>query len=488
MAVAVKEHHSKFEYERHKPEQSLLYQTIQRYWSSFVAHCEEQNRPVPAFVKREFEAFLRCGILDYGFARVYCQGCQYDRLVAFSCKRRGFCGSCLSRRMSETASRLTDSLIPNIPTRQWVLSLPTPLRYLVAYDNEALNFVVTTFISVLFSYLRRKAKKSGGVALGADSYYPGSVTFIQRFGSACNLNVHLHSQVSNGVYIKYGDGKLRFIKIGNPSQQDIKQITLKIAECMHCYLESRIGECNNEFLLKEPLLAQCYEASIRYLSAFGDKAGQPLIRLISTDLIQEQRHEENTIMGFNLHASKAIEGDDRESLENILRYMGRPPLASHRLNLAADRENLILTLKSPWRDGTEKILLSPFDLIQRLVSLVPYPRKNLVRYHGFLGPNAHVRTEILGISGRTAENPSLKISRPSFVELMSKVFGIDLLQCPRCHSRMQIISYIHDRRVVKKILESLKMSTAPPSICRPKEYQVFYEEGANSHVEEWVSP
>lgn len=170
-------------------------------------------------------------------------------------------------------------------------------------------------------------------------------------------------------------------------------------------------------MLKEPLLAQCYEASIRYLSAFGDKAGQPLIRLISTDLIQKEPPEENTILGFNLHASKAIEGEDRQSLETILRYMGRPPLSSDRVNLAPDGKNLILTLKSPWRDGTEKILLPPFALIERLVALVPYPRKNLIRYHGFLGPNARIRAEILAHSA-----PSLasvpKIGRPSFAELM----------------------------------------------------------------------
>ena len=469
----------KLEYERHTPEKSLLYKTIQKNWPSFVAQCEAENHPVPSFVKREFEAYLRCGILDYGFVRVYCQECQYDRLVPFSCKKRAFCGSCLSRRMSETAARLSDSVIPKIPTRQWVLSLPAPLRYLVAYDNEALNFVVTTFISALFSYLRRKTKKSGGEALDADSYYPGAVTFIQRFGSACNLNVHLHCQVSEGSYVKYGDGKLRFIRVNTPSQVDIRNITIKIAKRIHRYLESRIEEGNDEILLKESLLAHCYGASLRYLSTYGDNAGKPLIRLISTDLIQDNKFEENTIMGFNIHASKAIEWNDRQSLERVLRYMGRPPLSSHRLNLAPDGKNLILTLKSPWRDGTEMILLSPFDLLARLVALVPYPRKNNIRYHGFLGPNAHIREEILADVLPSA-NSSPKIGRPSFAELMSRVFGIDILECPRCFSRMQIISHIHDRQVIKKILESLKMSRAPPSVYRPEEYRVFYEE--------WTSP
>jgi hypothetical protein len=128
---------TKLEYERHDPEKSLLYQTIKQHWPSFTAHCEAQNQPVPAFVKREIDAFLRCGVLANGFARVYCHECKYDRLVPFSCKKRGFCSSCMSRRMSETAARLSDSMIPKISTRQWVLSLPAPLRHNVPAKRGA---------------------------------------------------------------------------------------------------------------------------------------------------------------------------------------------------------------------------------------------------------------------------------------------------------------------------------------------------------------
>ena len=66
-------------YERYAPEKSLLYQVVKQNWNSFAKKCETENHPVPRFVKREFEAYLRCGILDYGFARVYCQECRYDR-------------------------------------------------------------------------------------------------------------------------------------------------------------------------------------------------------------------------------------------------------------------------------------------------------------------------------------------------------------------------------------------------------------------------
>lgn len=125
-------------YERHRPEESLLYQVVSRNMQSFFKKCEESGHPVPKFIKKEFESFLRCGVLSYGFARVYCQTCKNDRLIGFPCKKRGFCASYLSRRMSEISGHLIDEVIPQIPTRQWVLSVPAPLRYLLAYDNEAL--------------------------------------------------------------------------------------------------------------------------------------------------------------------------------------------------------------------------------------------------------------------------------------------------------------------------------------------------------------
>jgi hypothetical protein len=106
--------------------------------------------------------------------------------------------------------------------------VPAPLRYLIAYDNDALNAVLSAFTGSLFSYLRRKAKKSGGEALDAQTYYPGAVTFIQRFGSALNLNVHMHSQVSDGVYVKLGDDQIHFILVAPPSLKETREITLKI--------------------------------------------------------------------------------------------------------------------------------------------------------------------------------------------------------------------------------------------------------------------
>jgi hypothetical protein len=72
---------------------------------------------------------LECGILAQGFARVRCGGCGHDFLIAFSCKGRSVCPSCNTRRMAETAAHLVDQVFPQVPVRQWVLSLPKRLRY-----------------------------------------------------------------------------------------------------------------------------------------------------------------------------------------------------------------------------------------------------------------------------------------------------------------------------------------------------------------------
>ena len=83
---------------------------------------------LPHFVEREFRDFLSCGVLSRGFARVRCDGCAFERLVPFSCKRRGFCPSCGGRRMAERAAHLVDAVLPHVPVRQWVLTLPYRLH------------------------------------------------------------------------------------------------------------------------------------------------------------------------------------------------------------------------------------------------------------------------------------------------------------------------------------------------------------------------
>ena len=113
------------------------------WWSSiglqFQTQLSETGRFLPRHVTREFEDYLACGRLENGFLRVRCHSCSHEHLVAFSCKRRGFCTSCGARRMVETAALLVDHVLPHRPVRQWVLSFPYPLRFLLASQPYAVD-------------------------------------------------------------------------------------------------------------------------------------------------------------------------------------------------------------------------------------------------------------------------------------------------------------------------------------------------------------
>jgi hypothetical protein len=71
-------------YERHRPEQTLLYQIIEQHYPDFLSAMDAQDRPLPGYVQDEFEAFLQCGRLEQGFLRVRCEDCKHEHLVAFS--------------------------------------------------------------------------------------------------------------------------------------------------------------------------------------------------------------------------------------------------------------------------------------------------------------------------------------------------------------------------------------------------------------------
>ena len=111
-----------FRYARHRPEQTLLYQLLERYYPELAGLMAEQGRPFPRYVRKEFDEYLKCGRLEYGFLRLRCDTCHAERLLAFSCKRRGFCPGCGARRMTESAALLVDEILPAQPMRQWVLS------------------------------------------------------------------------------------------------------------------------------------------------------------------------------------------------------------------------------------------------------------------------------------------------------------------------------------------------------------------------------
>lgn len=193
-------------YRRRQPERSVVYQVVQGHLETWLAgyrQSDEEDCPVTAYIEQDFRNYLECDILAQGFARARCAGCGYDFLIAFSCKGRGICPSCNTRRMVETAAHLVDEVIPQVPVRQWVLSFPKRLRYFLARDADLLNRVLQIFLNSV-----EKALQSCCLDAPDDARL-GAVTFVHRFGSALNGHVHFHCCVIDGVF-SAEDVTLRF--------------------------------------------------------------------------------------------------------------------------------------------------------------------------------------------------------------------------------------------------------------------------------------
>ena len=386
-------------YQRHRPEQTLLYRIVEEYYPACAGHLAEQGRELPTYMRREFEDYLKCGRLEHGFLRVRCESCHAEHLVAFSCKRRGFCPSCGARRMAESAALLVDKVLPEQPVRQWVLSFPFQLRLLFASRPEITGRVLGMVYRVVATHL---VKKAGYTKKSAQT---GAVTLIQRFGSALNLNIHLtcmealmprahgcagaaHMLFLDGVYIERCNGLSRFRWVKAPTSRELAQLAHTIAQRVGRFLE-RQGllerDAENSYVagdaVDEDPIAQLLGHSITYRIAVGPQAGRKVFTLQTLPACDPEDQFGDTVgkvAGFSLHAGVAARADERKKLERLCRYINRPAVSEKRLSLTPNG-NVRYQLKTPYKDGTTHVIFEPLDFIARLAALVPKPRVNLTR-------------------------------------------------------------------------------------------------------------
>ena len=188
--------------------------------------------------------------------------------------------------------------------------------------------------------------------------------------------------------------------------------------------------------------------------------------------------------GFSLHAAVRIEAHERKRLERLCRYITRPALSDERIRVNAAGQ-VELELKTPWRDGTTHLVVSPLEFMQRLAALVPRPRLHLIRYHGVLAPNAKLRarvvpqgllahapaaTEAAGAGECDVETVQGRAHRIGWARLLKRVFDIDVQRCPRCGGgQVKIIAAILERAAIEKILTHLGLDPQPPPRGKARE-------------------
>ena len=356
-------------YARREPEKTVLYKVIQEHLESFLA----EYPGLPAYVVEEFRSYLDCGILARGHVLLKCGVCGREAAVAFSCKGRTFCPSCLTRRMHATAMDLEGRVLPVAAYRHWVLAFPMQVRFHLARDEELLGKLRQIFVRAVHTWLRAKARK-----MGVARPLTGAVAFTQRFSSRLMLYPHVHCVIPDGVFAQGEDGKLVFHEL-RPKDEDVAKIAKRIAKRSH------------------RLLATLEEIDPDALDQVRGQAiqGELALKIVPVEAVEEVKGRLlANVEGFSLQAQRRLHQSDRRGLEFLLRYVLRPPFALERMRQLPSGK-IELGLKRPLGNGLATIELTPMALLRRLASIVPPPGNHDTSYFGVFAAHSKWRRQLV---------------------------------------------------------------------------------------------
>jgi hypothetical protein len=380
--------------------------------------------------------------------------------------------------MAQTAAHLADHVIPPVPVRQWVISVPKRLRGFLAERPAA----VTALTRIFLDEIERLVGAAAAIvpdAAARPSLRPrvGAVSFLHRFGSALNRHVHLHTCVTDGLFRPSPEGQgAEFLPARPITPTDLAVLTERV--------RTRL---------------------VRWFLRHG---------LLDAEAAADMLAWENS--GFSVDASVRVTLLDRDvpsyfkSLEHLLRYCARPAFALERLSLHTRRDggperirySLPRHKRGQWvglgrkRKATAPgengvIDLSPGEFLDRLADLVPPPRRHRHRYHGVFAPNHPLRPAVtaLAIGNATARadaasSPPLRLgegrgegarndeqprshdtSRIAWARLIAKIAEDFPLACPACGGDIRLIAFITDPAPIRRILTYLGEPLEPPPLA-----------------------
>ena len=297
--------------------------------------------------------------------------------------------------MANTAAHLVDRVLPAVPLRQWVLSLPFELRRLAAFDAKVLATLARVFAEALSDRYRQ-----WGRGAGSSSSQTGAVTFVQRFGSSLNLNVHLHVVVLDGVFVRDEGGSPIFRSAPPPSKYELDAVLARVHRRVfawlgrHRYVNTSPSEALSHETPSPTPLEACADLAMRRgtTTAVRDSGDEEDGKEIFTRAAPA--HDAVDLKGFNLDASVHIDADDDLGRERLCRYGARLPFSLERFRALPGGRVGYRVKKA--RGGRAKVLvLTPLELLARLAALIPPPRHPLVRYHGVLAPRSSWRKAVV---------------------------------------------------------------------------------------------
>ena len=409
-------------YRARKPRASPLWQCLTRHFDRFQAVYEERYQSRHGFLRpiipEVVNKFMDCGDLERGFARIRCDHCQKDHLLAFSCKGRWFCPSCHQKKVLLFGALMTESILFPVPHRHVTLTIPKMLRPYFRYHRDLLKDLCRIAHECVRDVMR--------VSLDQPDGMPGIVMAIHTFGEYLDFHPHLHLLMAEGLFLR----DERFLVLPENGMNAVEE------------------------LFRAKL--------ITFLSKQGFLPPE------RARMLKEWKHS-----GFNVHRSRRIMPDEREDLERVARYIIRNPFSTEKMEFkppnAVNRDGTVI-----YRSGMNpKIhrnfqIFTPCDFIAAITQHIPDKSFQLVRYYGWYSNKMRGQrkkraeeeneaeevgedVEMIDVS----EHQPRRIPSKKWRDLIKKVWEADPLICPDCQREMRIVSLIDERDVIVKMLKCL---------------------------------
>jgi len=281
-------------------------------------------------------------------------------------------------------------VVPDVPLRQFVLTLPFALRLLVARDKRLLAAVRTVFLRAAAGFIRKKAR----LVCTSKTLFTAGLCVVRRFGSALQLAPHFHAALFDGAYRTDADGKLHFVAAQAITSGERLSLTTRIASRIERLLARRGLFLNGQWTPQDDAGLQLSMEAMKVPSLAG-----------SADAARNA----SNVRGYNLHAQTRVSAHDEAARLRLFRYILRPAIAQDRLHF--DNGLVTFTMKRVFSDGSQVLRFTPQAFIRRIAMLVPAPRQHEITYFGLLAANAKHRSDIVRVPTHR-KTPKVKGSDP----------------------------------------------------------------------------
>jgi hypothetical protein len=360
-----------------------------------------------AVEERAIERFIECGDPHHGFARIYCDACGHDYLLAFSCKTRYFCPSCHQKRVLLYGEWIEENVFAPVPHRQYVFTLPRLLRHFFARRRE--------WLGELCRIAERLLSRAYAGALPGGR--PALIVFVQTFGDLVNFNPHLHVLAADGAFFPGG----RFVALPR---------------------------------VPASLLAEGFRRAV-------------LDFLVENEALSEQlrgRMLAWRYSGFSAHNEVSVAAEDAEGRKKLAGYMLRAPMSLQKMTYDAATGTVIY--RSKMHAGLKRNfqVMPGAEWLELLCKHIPDRYEHLVRYAGWYSNRARGERAKKSCPSAavalTSSDEQMAIeftarARATWARLIRKVYEADPLECPKCKGPMRVIALIEDPGIIRRILEHL---------------------------------